>query len=225
MVRFVVMAAGQATRMGRDKLALACGQTTVLGHVLQTVLDGLELQKKLLREFAGFSEPTMEILVVARRPPEEYLSGKTLTRFRELGGIWLQVPCAIPLAETLRLGLSNLKEEIQTVGFLPGDQVGVTAQGLAGCFTQVLKQSPDFLVPVSGGLVGSPVFFHRRYVEELRDLQGEQGGKSVLYRYPGLWTKYTVEEGFLQDVDTPEEYRLWTEQSRERHPDQVSFTD
>ncbi|WP_407310389.1 NTP transferase domain-containing protein [Desulfosporosinus sp. SB140] len=224
MVRFVVMAAGQATRMGRDKLALPCGQTTVLGNVLQAVIEGLELQGRLFQDLSEFSK-FVEIFVVARRPIEEYLTKETLIRFQESGGVWLQVPSAIPLAETLRLGLSNLKEEIQTVGFLPGDQVGVTAQGLASCFTQVLRLVPDFLVPVSGDLVGSPVFFHRRYVPELCELHGEQGGRNVLYRYPGRWTKHSVEETFLQDVDTPEEYQLWMEQAKERHAGQVESVD
>ena len=44
MVRFVVMAAGQATRMGQDKLVLPWQDTTVLGYVLQTVLEAIELQ-------------------------------------------------------------------------------------------------------------------------------------------------------------------------------------
>lgn len=211
MVRFVVMAAGQATRMGRDKLALPCKQTTVLGYVLQTVFEGIQLQIQCSRELTPFPD-SVEIYVVARHAMENYLTCDTCQTFREMGGTWLQVPRAIPLSETLRIGLSNFKDEIQMVGFLPGDQVGVTSESLAGCFIQVLKQVPDFLVPTSREKVGSPVFFHRRYVPELRELHGEQGGRNVLYRYPERWTRYNVEEEtFLQDVDTPEEYQLWIE--------------
>lgn len=214
MVRFVVMSAGQATRMGRDKLALPFKQTTVLGYVLQTVFEGIELQKHLPQELTSFPD-SVEIYVVARHPMEKYLTKKTLETFREKGGTWLQVPKAIPLSETLRLGLSNFREEIQLVGFLPGDQVGVTSKSLAGCFSQILRQVPDFLVPTYGNTVGSPVFFHRRYVPELRALQGEQGGRNVLYRYPERWTRYIIEEEtFLQDVDTPEEYKIWIEHSQ-----------
>ena len=93
-----------------------------------------------------------------------------------------------------------------TLGFIPGDQVGITAQGLAGCLQQVLQNLPDFLVPFAGDKAVSPVFFHVRYVPVLLELQGEQGGREVLYRYPERWWKYPVEESFLQDVDTPEQY-------------------
>ncbi|WP_088189391.1 NTP transferase domain-containing protein [Desulfosporosinus sp. FKA] len=201
MVRLVVMAAGQATRMGRDKLALPYINTTVLGHVINTILEGVMLQQKLSR--------LIEIHVVTRRPPEDYLTQDTLLSFQEMGGDWFQVPQAIPLSETLRIGLRDLQETTLMVGFLPGDQVGITAQGLAGCFEQALREAPDFLVPFSETGVGSPVFFHRRYVSELRELQGEEGGRKVLYRYPERWTRQRVKDTFLQDVDTPEEYQAW----------------
>ncbi|AFM41032.1 putative MobA-like protein [Desulfosporosinus acidiphilus SJ4] len=231
MVRLVVMAAGQATRMGRDKLALPYIHTTVLGHVTQTVLEGIRLiqkpsqkaSQKLSQELsqessAGIKTPSesIQIRVVTRRPPEEYLTEEIQRSFREAGGNWLQVPEVIPLSETLRLGLRDLEETTQMVGFLPGDQVGVTSQELALCFEQALRVAPDFLVPISDAGVGSPVFFHRRYVSELSELQGEEGGRKVLYRYPERWTRCRVRETFLQDVDTPEEYQAWLEYCQRR---------
>ncbi|MGC7871018.1 nucleotidyltransferase family protein [Desulfosporosinus sp. SYSU MS00001] len=218
MVRLVVMAAGQATRMGRDKLALPYINTTVLGHVINTILEGIILQQKLSQNLSrdlsqelsqDLPKGLIEIHVVTRRPPEDYLTKDTLLSFQEMGGKWFQVPQAIPLSETLRIGLRDLQETTLMVGFLPGDQVGITSQGLAGCFGQALREAPDFLVPVSQTGVGSPVFFHRRYVSELRELQGEEGGRKVLYRYPERWTRQRVKETFLQDVDTPEEYQAW----------------
>ncbi|KLU63925.1 MobA-like NTP transferase domain protein [Desulfosporosinus acididurans] len=237
MVRLVVMAAGQATRMGRDKLALPYINTTVLGHVINTILEGVMLQQTLSLSLSqGLSQELsqardlvqdllpritppkrlIEIHVVTRRPPEDYLTQDTLRFFLEMGGDWFQVPQAIPLSETLRIGLRDLQETTLMVGFLPGDQVGITAQGLAGCFEQALREAPDFLVPVSQTGVGSPVFFHRRYVSELRELQGEEGGRKVLYRYPERWTRQRVKDTFLQDVDTPEEYQAWMDYIQKR---------
>ena len=197
MVRFVVMAAGQATRMGQDKLVLPWGKPTVLGFVLQTVLEAVELQ----------GESCTEIYVVARHPIEAYASAETIVKFRAYSGTWLQVPSPKPLAETIRLGLQDLNSEVEEIGFLPGDQVGVTVFGLAGCLQQVLRIRPDFLVPISGNRTGSPVFFHRRYVPELLALRGEQGGREVLNRYLDRWSKYEVEESLFQDIDTPEDYQ------------------
>lgn len=195
MVRFVVMAAGLATRMGQDKLAMPWKNTTVLGYVLQTVLEGIKLQ-----------DQEAEVYVISRQPIQCYVSAESINKFNTSGGTWLQVPNPIPLSETIRLGLQDLKSEIMGIGFLPGDQVGVTIQGLSACLKQVSQVLPDFLVPIAGDKAGSPVFFHKRYVPELLALQGEQGGRVVLYRYPERWRKYPVEECLFLDVDTPEQY-------------------
>ena len=204
MVRFVVMAAGLATRMGQDKLVLPWQDTTVLGYVLLTILEAITLQEQ--RSSAQTPLPVAEIYVVARYPMEYYLTEECIRTFNSYRGAWIQVPSPRPLAETIRSGLQDLSNEIQCIGFLPGDQVGITVSRLADCLQQVLQNQPDFLVPVAGEKAVSPVFFHRRYVAELLELQGEQGGREVLYRYPERWRKYPVEDSFYQDVDTPEQY-------------------
>lgn len=196
MVRFLVMAAGQASRMGQDKLALPWKESTVLAYVLQTVIRGIELQ-----------QANAEVFVVARKPIETYIPAKGIDRFYALGGIWYLAPGPQPLAETIRMGLQDLKEEVQQIGFLPGDQVGISVQSLSAFLQEVIFTQPDFLVPMAGGKAGSPVFFHRRYLPELLALRGEQGGREVLYRYPERWSKFSVDESIFQDVDTPEEYQ------------------
>lgn len=215
MVRFVVMAAGLATRMGQDKLVMPWKGTTVLGYVLQTVLEAITLQEQRSLAVSSFSVVT-EIYVVARHPIEAYLTEDHKRIFNLYGGVWIQVPSPKPLAETIHYGLQDLNSEVQCIGFLPGDQVGITAQRLADCLSQVLQISPDFLVPITQDKAGSPVFFHKRYVPELLALQGEQGGRKILYRYPERWWKYPVEEDFFQDVDTPEQYYALMGQIRDQ---------
>ncbi|MFZ3129965.1 MAG: nucleotidyltransferase family protein [Desulfosporosinus sp.] len=213
MVRFVVMAAGQATRMGQDKLMLPWKDTTVLGYVLQTVLEAITLQEQRSLAVSSLSVVT-GIYVVARHPMETYLTEDRIRMFNSYGGAWIRVPSPKPLAETIHSGLQDLNNEVQWIGFLPGDQVGITEQRLADCLQQVQQNLPDFLVPIGGDKPGSPVFFHRRYVPELLELRGEQGGKEVLYRYPERWWKYPVEDSFFQDVDTPEQYNTLLGQNR-----------
>jgi molybdenum cofactor cytidylyltransferase len=204
------MAAGLATRMGQDKLVLPWKDTTVLGYVLQIVLEAITLQEQRLLVVS----PLSEIYVIARHPIETYLPENRIRMFNSYGGAWIQVPSPKLLAETIRSGLQDLNNTVQWIGFLPGDQVGITVQGLADCLQQLQQNPPDFLVPIVGDKTGSPVFFHRRYVPELLELRGEQGGKEVLYRYPERWWKYPVEDSFFQDVDTPEQYNTLLGQNR-----------
>jgi len=199
------MAAGKSTRMGQDKLVLPWKNTTVLGYVLQMLLESITLQEQ--RSLGVSSLPVVpEIYVVARHPMEAYLTEDCIRVFNSFSGIWIQVPSPKPLAETIRYGLQDLNSEVQSIGFLPGDQVGIKAQKLADCLQQVMQNIPDFFVPIVGAKAVSPVFFHRKYVPELLELRGELGGREVLYRYPERWRKYPVEDSFFQDVDTPEQY-------------------
>lgn len=217
MVRFVVMASGQATRMGQDKLSLPWRNSTVLGYVLQVLLqslEGLSSEVKLNR-IPGALESPAEVWVVARKPMNEYLARENWGNWDKAKGVWINQPDPRPLAETLRLGLTDLPEGILGICFVPGDQVGLEPRKLAALTQCFLEKQPDFLVPYveysEGGKVegtrGSPVFFHRRYSEELCSLQGEQGGRAVLKRYPKRGLTYSVPVEFMEDVDTPEDYQ------------------
>ncbi|MDI6879945.1 MAG: NTP transferase domain-containing protein [Desulfitobacteriaceae bacterium] len=225
MVRLVVMAAGQARRMGRDKLALPWKDSTVLASVLEAVLKASE---RLQEAKAGQS--SLELRVVARKSLAAYLPDALQERFQRAQGTWCEDEVPRPLADTIRIGLQELADEIQGIAFLPGDQVGLRSDTLLRLVETFLHEKPDFLVPLADplappklesldesalpdepsmpGMTGSPVIFHRRYVPELLGLEGEQGGKTVLQRYKAKWATYPVETDFFADVDTPEQYSL-----------------
>lgn len=211
MVRLVVMAAGEARRMGRDKLALPWQGLSVLGFVLREAMQSIQY---LPTELSEKADTQVELVVVARRPPESYLSSAVHEDFYKLNGIWLQALGIQPLAKTIRMGLEDVGASCQGMGFLPGDQVGVRARSLASLMGTFVEQEPDFLVPRAQDVWGSPVFFHRRYIDELRSLDGEEGGKNVLKRYPELWASYQVDKDFFVDLDTPDDYAMHGKRQR-----------
>lgn len=199
MVRFVVMAAGKASRMGEDKLALRWGDTTILGQVLRTVIE--TVQNAPLE---------YEITVVARKPMTAFrcpfLSGSLPSFSPERSIKWIHDPSPRPLSDTIQLGLSQLSERVQGICFIPGDQVGLEPKVLSELTDYFLENKPDFLIPQAGEITGSPVFFHRRFLADLLALQGEQGGRTVLEKYRDRWTSYPVGEEFFLDIDTKEDY-------------------
>ncbi|MHB1654195.1 MAG: nucleotidyltransferase family protein [Desulfitobacteriaceae bacterium] len=205
MLRLVIMACGNSRRMGSDKLILPWGESTVLGKVLTEVLAAAGTM--------SFSNPelmtsaALEIIGVGAQPLDRYVSSGLVKAFLERGGTWWQGEKGWPLAETIHRGLEQLPEGIEGIGFLPGDQIGIDGGQLAGLMGEFLRSRPDFLVPVSGDLNGAPVFFDPKYLSKLWGLQGEEGGKIILRRYPERWTTYSVSSGFLADVDTPEDYQ------------------
>lgn len=209
------MGAGQASRMGKDKLALPWGNTTVFGHVLQTINSALKLCA------AQDGAKRQEVVVIARKPMTAFYADECRCECPEASRInnaiksqeskfsWIQVPDPLPLANTIRMGLSDLTDLAQGICFIPGDQVGLEAHVLAELTTFFLDKTPDFLVPQVDGVTGSPVFFHVRYLPELLALQGEQGGKRVLEIHRERWTTYPVREEFFLDIDTKEEYEKY----------------
>lgn len=208
MVRFVVMGAGKASRMGQDKLAMPWGNTTILGHVLRTLNDSLELlTQRGWKPQQNKAKP--EVMVVARKPRTDFSMDGSFDNSLEYKFHWKQVSHSQPLSETIRSGLSDVSDAVKGICFIPGDQVGLEADVLAN-FTQFfLENTPDFLVPEAYGVIGSPVFFDVRYIPELIALQGEQGGKRVLECYRERWTTYPAREEFLLDIDTREEYEKY----------------
>lgn len=195
MIRLVVMAAGQATRMGTDKLALAWYGATVLGYVVHEALDAL-----------AESGLNGELVVIARKPPAVYLSPSVHALFTKNKGKWRLLPDPVPLAQTIKTGLEGVSDDVVGIAFLPGDQVGVNSPVLARLIKNFAHTEPDALVPVAGTVPGSPVFFHRKLIPELSSLSGEQGGKTVLKNYEGKLKTYQVNSDFFTDLDTPEEY-------------------
>lgn len=215
------MAAGQAKRMGRDKLALPWRQSTVLEYILSTVLNAMDHVRELAAvQRGGAGEPgkwvqagkpipaagPVELWVVAREALSHYASIGLRERFTTSQGVWCCDPAPRPLAETIRLGLQDLPEAVKGIAFLPADQVGVKTDTLVQLLDCFLKTEPDFLVPVAEE-PGSPAFFHRRYLPELMLLSGEAGGKKVLSEHKAAWTVYPVDLNFFDDIDTLEQYR------------------
>ncbi|MGE4272392.1 MAG: NTP transferase domain-containing protein [Desulfitobacterium sp.] len=207
MLRFVVMAAGKASRMGQDKLSLPWGDTTILGHVLRT------LQLAIQEDPRGFThqEKSYEILVIAPKACSAYrLDGEgnffIHDDFITSNCQWIQSELGQPLSQTIRSGLKDYSLVEPGVCFIPGDQVGMDEQILARMIGFFREKEPDFLVPKAIEVIGSPVFFHSRYISELMNLQGEQGGKQVLNRYRERWVSFPVSDGFFLDIDTMTEY-------------------
>jgi len=233
MVRLVVMAAGEATRMGRDKLALAWRDATVLASVLDAVLEAKgrlmdrsaaveEIwSRKGTRESGRYAPEggrqagsfaallpvvDVEIVVVARQEAGAYLGPAQIQRWESAQGIWACDPAPRPLSASIRAGLTGITCAHEGVAFLPGDQVGVTVSGLLAIVRNFVLYRPAFLVPCCQGVPVSPAVFRADFIPELAKLSGEQGGKSVLQRYRELWRVLPLEEGFSDDLDTPAAY-------------------
>jgi molybdenum cofactor cytidylyltransferase len=201
-MKFAVLpAAGKSTRMGRPKLSLPLGDSTILAHVVNT-----------LRQ----AEVEHVVVVVGRHVPE-------LIPLAESSGAYV-----CPLAEetadmrtTVEHGLRWLEEHFQPHpddGWLlvPADHP-VLSPAVVRELALARQAHPDhsIFVPTHQGQRGHPLLLTWRHVESLRAYPADQG----LNRYVRAHDAQTLEvevatSDILRDLDTPEDYecllRQWS---------------
>lgn len=185
----MVLAAGAASRMGRDKLALEIAGKTVLEHTLDRVAA------------AG-----IENCIVVVRP-----GGGRPARLSERAGCTPVVnhAYAAGIAASLKVGLSAVDGAAQGVIFALGDQPCVPPS----VFRSLVENHANRLSLVTGpayrGKRGNPVLFDRRTWPLLMQLKGDSGGRQVIEMLPEReisWLE-TGAPAVLQDIDTPGDYR------------------
>ena len=184
---FAVLAAGRASRMGRNKLVLD--------------LDGAPLVRRVA-EAAAASAPTAPLVVVApasRTAIETALDGlavRIVPNPRHLDGMGTSIAAAA----------AALPAEAPALVLLQGDQPLVDAEMLAEIVAAWAAGGVAWVASSYGGLVTTPVLFDAELLAELRALGGDRGARAVLDRHGGRGRVLDFPAWRGADVDTPEDY-------------------
>ncbi|MBP2639454.1 MAG: MobA-like transferase domain containing protein [Firmicutes bacterium] len=187
----VILAAGTARRMGRQKLLLPLGGQPLLAHVLQAVL-ALAWKDCI----AVIGEPEAELAALCG----QYSIRTVVNPDRQTGQ-----------SSSVRLALSHLSNELDGILFLLGDQPLLSPlllKALTERFSE-LGDNRSIVVPYFQGRRRNPVLFGSSWRSQLAALQGDQGGRELIEKNP-QWVNRIVweeEQSFL-DADTWEDYEL-----------------
>lgn len=182
----VVLAAGEARRMGRNKLLEEVGGKPMLRHVTEAALA---------------SRATPVIVVTGNKAEDirAVLSPLPLT-FRH------NPDYSRGLSTSLKEGVKRVPPDCEGAIVLLGDMPGVGPElidRLVGAFAPDVGRA--IIVPVRQGRRGNPVVWARRFFEEMGTLTGDQGARSLFGHYPDLTFEVPVEdEGAFTDIDTEE---------------------
>lgn len=104
--------------------------------------------------------------------------------------------------DTVRLGLSEIKEDIDWCFFVPGDQPLISKESITKLILAVSnnEDSNDMIVRTSyGDTACSPMGFQKKYFDELLELPEGKGGNWIAQNYPEK----------VCTVDVQNEYELW----------------
>lgn len=187
----VVLAAGSSKRFGAaNKLLAPCKGGRVLTQVVQRVLE------------AGLS-PCMVVLGHQGEQVREALAG--------LDVHFVENPeHAQGMGHSVACGMRQMaKTKVDAAFVVLGDMPDVRVQDYEALAAAHRASTQHLIVaPESGRAqsrrLGNPILWPRRYFEELSQLQGDRGAKSLLLDAPGAVLRYYIDHpGVLRDVDRP----------------------
>ncbi len=189
MISAILLAAGESKRMGKPKLLMPFGNSTILEQSVDN----------LLHSRVG------EVIVVLGYKAEE------MTRL--IGGkrviVTINPHYHGGMSTSILAGISLISDKSDGIMLALADQPLVDSETV-NCLIEALDtKQKGIIVPSYRGCRGHPVIFARKYRNELLNLKGDIGGRELIDRHCDDILEVAVDcEGVCIDIDTMDCYRL-----------------
>lgn len=188
MITAIVPAAGRSRRMGMPKLLLPLAGTTVIGCVVDAILDA----------------SIADVLVVIR-PDDAPLRAALAERNVRLVG---NPDPDGDMLSSVRCGLLALPANTETVLLVPGDQAPLGAALVRGLIAAYRASERSIAVPIHAGRRGHPLLFSAGYRDEILSRFDGVGLRGLLLAHPGEILEWPAPDAaVLEDMDGPDDYR------------------
>lgn len=189
MISAIVLAAGEARRMGQFKLLLPWEGKTILEHVLDNLL-----QSQVNEVILVLGHEAHRIL---KKIPTQKIKVVINTDYRE------------GMSSSLRKGLAAMKEKSTAFLVVLADQPGIRKEIINQLIQSFHKsrEKRKIVLPTYKGRRGHPVLFSIQYHEEILRLRGDIGARQILKDHPEHTIEVEIDsDTILLDIDTPEDY-------------------
>jgi CTP:molybdopterin cytidylyltransferase MocA/xanthine/CO dehydrogenase XdhC/CoxF family maturation factor len=182
----IVLAAGTASRMGRNKLVLPVHGKPMVAHAVEAAASaGLD------PVIVVTGHESAAVRRAIGKTPVTFVQNDDFTR---------------GLSTSLRAGIGAVPGRCEGAVVLLGDMPGITAP-LIEKVVQAFDPAEDraICVATAQGERGHPVLWGRQFFPELEALEGDAGARAVIGRHPDLVCEVEAGDGApLADIDTPE---------------------
>ena len=185
MIAAVVLAAGFARRMGRQKLLLEFkgkpvvrwSVETVLPHVGDCVVVTGQDDSAVRAALAG-----LDVRFAVNPRPQD---GQ---------------------GSSIAVGVAALKPWTAAAVIVLGDQLRTPADVLPALLAAHARSQKPIVTPSYRGTRGTPVLFSSEVFPELRTLRGDEGARAVVAARPERVETLALDVAMPADVDTPEDF-------------------
>jgi molybdenum cofactor cytidylyltransferase len=185
VIAAVVLAAGLARRMGRQKLLLQLQGKPVVRWSVEHVVSHVE-----------------DVVIVtgpddsALRQALEGLTVRFVVNPRPQDG----------QGTSIAAGVAALKPWTTAVLIALGDQPRMPAAVVPALLEALRRSGKAIVAPLYQGVQGTPVVFSSEVFAELRALKGDAGARAVVKENPERVELVAFDLAMPPDVDTPEDY-------------------
>lgn len=183
----ILLAAGSARRFGSNKLLRPLNGKPLYAHGLAALLAAAKMR------------PAADVTVVSRTP-------EILAAARAAGARAVESPLSEQgLSFTIKAALDALEPlaEGDYLLFAVADQPYLTAASVAALLEKAAPPTRGATL-CFGETVGSPTLFSASLAKDLRALEGDRGGRSVLRALGGECLRVQAESAReLEDIDLP----------------------
>ena len=183
----ILLAAGSARRFGSNKLLRPLNGKPLYAHGLAALLAAAKMR------------PAADVTVVSRTP-------EILAAARAAGARAVESPLSEQgLSFTIKAALDALEPlaEGDYLLFAVADQPYLTAASVAALLEKAAPPTRGATL-CFGEKVGSPTLFSASLAKDLRALEGDRGGRSVLRALGGECLRVQAESAReLEDIDLP----------------------
>lgn len=188
MIYAMILAAGESKRMGKPKLILPFGETTILGTVINNVLSSKA--DKILVVLGSDAEKI--------RKKIENLSLEITTNPGYQKG----------MLSSVQWGFKNLPENAKAALVCLGDQPGISTVVINKVIDVYKRTRKGIVIPVYKKNRGHPVLIDIKYRKDVKNLNPDIGLRELVYNHPEDTVEVKVETpSILNDIDDPDDYR------------------
>ncbi len=187
MISVILLAAGEAKRMGRLKQLMPLGEKSILEHSLDNLL-GSRVNEAIV--VVG-CEAEAVAKKVAARPVRVVVN----PNYKQ------------GMSTSLVKGLDLVSDGAKAIMVALADQPFISSQVINQLIGEFERHKKGIAVPVYKGKRGHPIIFAIKYRKELLGLSGDAGAKAILEKHPeDVLEVDTGSEDIHRDIDDMKSY-------------------